>query len=165
MSAFMVDAGHIDYLVTACRVYQVQYASGATATESAASNTRPNPWSGAASTDVCMMSNTDLGRELLKENLNSVAFRYGLDLTPDELAAPESYEYHRPRLEVTPVQTLKAAQCLEYQSCEHPGWADSLACNILARLTGEATRRLPGMDSALWAISRQSEQAPEGIGR
>ena len=108
-----------------------------------------------------MMSDTELGRELLKENLNSVAFRYGLDLTPDELAAPESYEYHRPRLAVTPVQTLKAAQCLEYQSCEHPGWADSLACNILAHLTSEATQRLPGMDSALWAISRQS--LPEAL--
>ena len=161
MSAFIVDPGHIDYLVTACRMYQIQPAGEATATEAAASCTHPSPWSGAAITDVYMMSDTELGRELLKENLNSVAFRYGLDLTPDELAAPESYEYHRPRLAVTPVQTLKAAQRLEYQSCEHPGWADSLACNILAHLTSEATQRLPGMDSALWAISRQS--LPEAL--
>lgn len=154
MSAFIVDAGHIDYLVTACRMYQIQHASGATATEAAASYTRPIPWSGAASTDVYMMSDTELGRELLKENLNSVAFRYGLDLTPDELAIPESYEYRRPRLAVTPVQTLKAVQCLEYQSCEHPGWSESLSSGICAQLLSASIRKLPGMESAEWAISR-----------
>ena len=160
MSAFIVDAGHIDYLVAAVRHYRMTSASGTPATPAATTATRPTGWGG-DTTDLYYMSETELGRELLRENLASVAHRYGEDLSPDELGSPEAYEYRATKLALSPVQILKAAQCLEYQSCEHPDWADSLACNILARLTSEATRRLPGMDSALWAISRQS--LPEAL--
>ena len=155
MSAFIVDAGHIDYLVSAVRLYQVDRASGAARTEAAARYTSPaNRWVPVAMIDVYMMSNTELGRELLRENLASVAHRYGADLTPDELGTPEAYEYRPTKLALSPVQILKAVQCLEYQSCEHTGWSESLSCDILERLKSEATRRLPGMSEALWAVSR-----------
>lgn len=160
MSAFIVDAGHIDYLVAAVRHYRMTSASGTPATPAATTATRPTGWGG-DTTGLYYMSETELGRELLRENLASVAHRYGEGMTPDELGAPEAYTYQRTRLELSPVQILKAIQCLEYQSCEHAGWSGSLSCSILAHLASEATRRLPGMDSALWEISRQS--LPEAL--
>lgn len=53
-------------------------------------------------------------------------------------------------------QILKAAHCLRYQSCEHPGWERSPARQLLDEILGqyadESADHLPGYDEAQWEI-------------
>lgn len=54
---------------------------------------------------------------------------------------------------LTPIECLKACACLEYQSCEHPGWDASEACRDLDMIRREAVRRLPGFDDCIgWSL-------------
>ena len=54
--------------------------------------------------------------------------------------------------ELSPVQVLKACNCLEYQSCEHPGWEDSQARANLEVIRAYAVRQLPGYEDADWTL-------------
>ncbi len=54
--------------------------------------------------------------------------------------------------EVDPVQVLKALECYEHQSCEHPGWESSSARAWCDSLRQQAIAHLPGYDAAAWAI-------------
>lgn len=54
--------------------------------------------------------------------------------------------------QLTPVQVIKAVDCLEYQSCEHPTWETSAACRLLTRIRSEAIGQLPGYAEAEWHI-------------
>ncbi len=62
-------------------------------------------------------------------------------------------DYDRGAPILTAIQAIKAAQCLRYQSCEHPAFEDSLACKFIAAIIADAIPRLEGYDSAEWAIS------------
>lgn len=106
MSAFTLGSDHIDLLVTvAMRIpgFNAQY--------------------------INIPKTADLlGQQLLNENFKSVNHRY-----TEEEAVPE---YHwtpvteLQREQIGPLlllQVLNAVHCYEYQSCEHPGWTDSLA--------------------------------------
>jgi hypothetical protein len=94
---------------------------------------------------------------LARECVSSVSYRYPtvpLDDLPgpsqDSIADRPEFThadfYAAPRL--TPVECLKACACLEYQSCEHPGWDTSQACGELEKIRRAAIRALPGYDSA-----------------
>jgi len=48
------------------------------------------------------------------------------------------------------VQVLKSIDCLDYQSCEHPGWAASEAKAFIDRLQSAAIHALPGYEAAIW---------------
>jgi hypothetical protein len=62
--------------------------------------------------------------------------------------------------EFSKVQIIKAVRCLEYQSCEHPGWEESAACRLLRAIIGDdATRNLPGYDEAEWQITPPAANA------
>lgn len=52
-----------------------------------------------------------------------------------------------------PVEILKAISCLEYQSCEHPGWDESEAKAFCDALREQMINALPGYDDAAWGIS------------
>ena len=58
------------------------------------------------------------------------------------------------------VQIIKAARCLDYQSCEHPGWEQSDACKLLQAIIGDDTSaHLPGYDEAEWEITPPATNA------
>lgn len=55
-----------------------------------------------------------------------------------------------PRL--TPIEVIKACDCLAYQSCEYDGWNDSKARRLLDDLKSAAINALPGYQEAPWGI-------------
>jgi hypothetical protein len=63
-----------------------------------------------------------------------------------------TYSFKRNVTPLTPVELLKAVDCLEYQSCEHEGWNKSEAKKECERLRAIATRNLPGYNEAPWGI-------------
>lgn len=84
---------------------------------------------------------------LLAENTISFNHRYAESLLPDEIL------YNgKGRAGLQPIEAIKAAQCLAYQSCEHPGWESSAAKAICAAVIEHATRKLPGYEEAEWSI-------------
>jgi hypothetical protein len=157
MSAFIVSHDHIDAIVT----YAVQ--------------NRMSFWNPEAKKriDITRANAEEIGRMLLHENERSVRYRYS-ETEPDELPGTigenaASYSY-RPFFEtaltpggqrrailggLTAVQVIKAISCLNYQSCEHPGWEASLAWRICDAIKSAAINRLPGYDDAGWEINRE----------
>jgi len=98
---------------------------------------------------------TAAGAMLMRENIASVAYRYqdSADLpgpisTPD----PEAYTFSRPARALSAVEAIKAANCYEYQSCEHPGWETSQAKRWIDKLRNVAINNLPGYADAAWEI-------------
>jgi hypothetical protein len=98
-----------------------------------------------------------LGRVLWIENLKSVAYRYPhnasgdrpgpIGLTDEEICG---YRFDPFATPLTPVEMLKAIDCLEYQSCETPRWEQSAAHRICQQLRSEAICHLPGYAQASW---------------
>jgi hypothetical protein len=94
------------------------------------------------------------GRLLLAACVRSVAYRYPHDsdeALPGAGARPETYHY-RPPVPFSPVVLLKAIDCYEYQSCEHPQWRTSDARAICAALRHRLIGELPGYSAAPWGI-------------
>jgi hypothetical protein len=94
-----------------------------------------------------------VGQMLWSENLRSVQCRYE-DTKPTELPGTDDiplYDAHAPWPQpIDPVEVLKAADCYEYQSCEHPGWETSESRSFIMRLRQRAWQHLPGYDDAPW---------------
>jgi hypothetical protein len=148
MSASMVDDGHIDYLVTAVRKYDIRNAY------IPSSRLEDGELEAIRLTD---MTDTELGRMLLGTNLSSMMARYGDRLQEGEVAAVEDvedYTYRRWTGPVSAIQTVKAVGCLAYQCCEYDGWKDSLARDVIERIKAQAIKELPGYDEAAWELSR-----------
>lgn len=96
-----------------------------------------------------------IGDILHAENVRSVNYRYGESTRPSfeicEWAAFQPFSL---------VQIVKAARCLDYQSCEHREWPDSEAFRILQAITdGDPSRDMPGYDEAQWEITRPAAHA------
>ncbi len=85
---------------------------------------------------------------LWDENVASVCHRYSEDAA---LYPKPEWTFGLP-VPYSDVQILKAINCYEYQSCEHPGWQDSKARSICAALTAAVIHRLPGYSNAKWEI-------------
>ena len=83
---------------------------------------------------------------LLEENVRSVNYRY----QEEEPAIP--VEYAPPERMPSAVQVIKLCQCLAYQSCEHPGWAGSMAEKLLDSVIQQAIFKLEGYEAAHWSI-------------
>lgn len=100
---------------------------------------------------------TAVARILMTENITSVCHRYDEEkekyyfeeLTADITAADRA---RVKAIELTPVQLIKLIHCLDYQSCEHPGWNDSLAKRILDELEAILVYQIPGYEEAPWGI-------------
>ncbi|GHJ45862.1 hypothetical protein Cs7R123_32040 [Catellatospora sp. TT07R-123] len=88
-----------------------------------------------------------VGAMLLATNRDSVNHRY------DETEIEPPYLFTRVPGDPDPVVVLKAVDCYEYQSCEHPGWRDSQAREFCDALRALAISRLPGYRRAPWLIS------------
>jgi hypothetical protein len=148
MSAWIVSTRHIDVLV--------QAATRPDAYGPLRYSYEPHaPEDGTRVSVVCTQTDA-LGRMLLAENIASVAFRYPDD-TFDELpgptkkTAPAAYRYTDPGT-FPIVDELKAIDCYEYQSCEHPQWERSEARAFCQALRHRLVMRLPGYDEAPWGI-------------
>lgn len=152
MSAYLVDREHIDALVRfACDDNRV--------------------WTEEAEGGWRYLSREDadwLGRVLWIENLVSVAYRYPNDrgsdrpgpcgLSDDEIAAYTFPAHLWVRPTAPAVAILKSADCLDYQSCEHPGWESSKAKALLDAIRRAAWQHVPGYEEAPWG-------SPWGIGQ
>jgi hypothetical protein len=87
----------------------------------------------------------EVAQLLLDENIKSVNYRY---------SEKESgfIEYDRGAPILTAIQAIKAAQCLRYQSCEHPTYEGSIAELLVEAIISDAIPRLDGYNEAQWAI-------------
>lgn len=137
MSAFIVDEEHIHVLVWA-GLHFADYGP----LRWSVPTTNPTQY------HALEYDDTDaVGAMLWHENHVSVNYRYR------EQTDEPGYRYRAPRHQSwSPVEVLKAIRCLDYQSCEHPGWATSEARAYLDALQDALVHRLPGMDAAPWEI-------------
>lgn len=158
MSAFIVDRCHIRLLVRAAESLPERHASlswvwGINRDAGTYERRALTPCGPGGEEGRCTPE--ELGQLLWDENVASVSYRYGGE-SRDTLPGPvgEDYVYvHRgaslaPRPD--PVRVLKACDCYEYQSCEHPGWSASEARAALEAIRSAAIHALPGYDAAPW---------------
>lgn len=98
----------------------------------------------------------DMMNALAAENAQSVAYRYpGISTEP--VLAADNVRLSR-YAKLAPVAVIKACQCLEYQSCEHPTWDKSDAKYLLEQIQSAAIASLPGYSQAAWAIEDEVYQ-------
>jgi len=159
MSAYVVDRGHIRYLVTAMLSTRIN---------------RYPPfswwWDGERRTLAAMNRDeaSRIGQMLWDENIRSVQGRY-----PDCKGKPESMPGPIDEVFIyahsmnhhgspDPVQVLKACDCYEYQSCEHSEWESSQAKAIIDTLRRHAWQALPGYEDAAWGAPEKSKPSTDG---
>ena len=87
----------------------------------------------------------EVAQLLLDENIKSVNYRYSETETG-------FIEYDRGAPIISAIQAIKAAQCLRYQSCEHPTYEGSIAQLLVEAIISDAIPRLEGYNEAQWAI-------------
>jgi hypothetical protein len=119
VSAFIVDRADIDVLVTGLNAV------------------------GLIGPGVC----DEIGRMLWRENLRSLQHLYPNDRDgqrPGPIDFRDSdvdtYEWTPNAAGLDPVQLRETAHTYGYQSCEHPGWAESTAATALAALAETEAR-------------------------
>lgn len=88
----------------------------------------------------------EVAQLLLDENIKSVNYRYSDTETG-------YIEYDRGAPILSAIQAIKAAQCLRYQSCEHPTYEGSIAERLIEAIISDAIPRLEGYNDAQWAIN------------
>lgn len=148
MSAFLVTDAHINVMLS----FAVQHRL-----------TLPDPRHAAWEIEVANCANATLiGQALIRENLRSLASRYGTShgFTPE----PHSDEDYVQRYRFHPdyrlstkgagwaVAIIKLTHCFDYQACETDDYASTPAAAISRALREAATYHLPGYDQAPWGI-------------
>lgn len=92
-------------------------------------------------------SEDDVFSELASQNARSVGYRYALE---DDEMVSGSYILTAPKLSA--VEVIKAAQCIDYQCCEHPEWSTSKGKRFIDAVISSAISDLPGYCDAKWSI-------------
>ena len=152
MSAYIVDRAHIDYLICAALYMRTRI-----------HNDRHTWHHNGQHHELIPANVNDVGQMLWDENFKSVKYRY--EETPlDDLAGyggESKYEFGgRGAFEkYDPVQVIKACNCLEYQSCEHPEWEASEAHAFINALIALAICEIPGYEAAEWGAPRKGVTA------
>lgn len=99
------------------------------------------------------MHGRDLAAEaatLAAENARSVAYRYRDACEP--VTVPAALIERWRAYPLSPVALLKAAQCLDYQSCECDDYERTPAAKLLRDITSLAISKLPGYEAAGWTV-------------
>jgi hypothetical protein len=164
MSAFEVDATHIDVMVSAA----LQRHHGETLGWYFGEIPRAEPGEMLPSGEDYLTALSKTHREvtsetaeqwgatLLAENRRSVNWRYA----EEEIEAP--YVFTEYAGQFNPVAILSAINCYEYQACEHPGWKTSEARAFCEALRSRMIRMLPGYGNAPWEV-RDAAQVTIGV--
>lgn len=100
------------------------------------------------------------GQMLVDENVASVSHRYpDTDPAFGDLPGPCDAYYMGPYIYTDPGRTLSAGEvfraidCLDYQSCEHPGWRASEAFAFLTALRKAYCDRVADAEQAKWEVT------------
>lgn len=88
-----------------------------------------------------------LAAELYLANCTAYRQRYGE-------AVGEDYRFTRRAVTLSPVQVIKACDCLAYQCGDWPDWSDSPAARALDRIREHAINLLPGYEDARWTLDQ-----------
>ncbi|HBD95161.1 MAG TPA: hypothetical protein DC057_13430 [Spirochaetia bacterium] len=123
MSAFIVNKKHIDYLVSALYYSNKDY---------------QNKY-------MDIQELNKIGQTLVNANYKSVNYRY------NESEKPYKYIFSQ-IFTIYFIQTLKAINCLDYQSCEYPGWERSKAKKILNQIKDQCIYHLTDSNKYQWEI-------------
>ena len=94
-----------------------------------------------------------IGQALVDTNLSSIIHRY--ENAPDLVHENEIKPYQWPDLSealTTPVETLNAISCYEYQASEHDEWKTSLARRYCAELRAYVCHSVPGFAEGGWTM-------------
>lgn len=162
MSAFMHGIPHIDAIIHGMMTYAGSWSVNYRRSE--------NP----ADTTSATLDPTEAGRVLMRENAESMAYRYNMK-DPDnpadggtrfieylgyvELADSFEYDASKSHKSYTAGEILFALHSLEYQSCERPEFRDSAAHGLIRaieRVLIESMREYASANT--WTIS-ESEAA------
>lgn len=135
MSAFVVSRFDIDILVTATLALNRKGAR--------------------------LLNPTQVGRELLRENIESFGHCYRTRSRPRgsemrrEMAAAlwRARAWRFTRRRAKPAAIAKIARCYDYQACEHPAYEASAARAIADALMARYPETLPGYDDMPWGIT------------
>lgn len=137
MSAYIVEKHHIQYILAAIQS-PVICRHDFTYTRADGEHVRIAKGDFAATAAI--------GNILWQENARSVNYRYKEAYPADKLTARDiSLSF-----DIQPLQLLRALDCLEYQSCETPDFADSEAFIIIKRLIKYAYQAIPGYSTSIW---------------
>lgn len=153
MSAFEVSTAHIDALVNAAMDRRRE------------THMSRLTWPQAGERRQIDETNaSEVGAMLVRMNFAAVDYRYRREGDENPGDYPESYRFTGARGWVVavynPVVILKAIECYEYQSCEHPSWEGSEAQAFCRALRLHVTHWLPGYSEAPWEIT-EARQAWE----
>lgn len=149
MSAFLVTDAHIDVMLTFAAEHRLSL---------------PDPRCPSSSIDVAQTSNATLiGQTLLRENLRSLACRYGAahGFTPEPHSDDSYAKRYRFKTDYRlvslgsgiTVAIMKLTHCFDYQACETDSYATTPAAAITRALREAAAYHLPGYDKAPWSIN------------
>jgi len=168
MSAFICDPRHVDYLVTwahrpRAELYVVLN-DGETPPEPLRHAVSPGKqqWQTPDRLMLREINPTDLGRLLMAENVRSVMHRYD-DTAPDDLPGPNdqrgvfAYAY-RPIPHTRADWTVSACHCWQYQTCETPDHAVTLAWRVVEAIERHAVSVLT--ENAPWEITEETLNRP-----
>lgn len=161
MSAYVVDRGHVRFLVAAAlngRHWEGGYGQGGPMSY----------YHDGKRYEVNELTADEIGLMLWQECIASVAYRYPDDPEaglPGPVEDGPRFGYRHPVMDppgstIKAVDVLKAIACYEYQSCEHPGWEASRAKAFCEALTATAIRNLPGYDDAPWGAPKGWDAPP-----
>lgn len=102
-------------------------------------------------------SPNEAGRILWEENHKSVNYRY------DETEQTPAYTFTRPPVEWQPAAVAKIAHCYDYQTCEHPEWAEGNRSYDWIRTLLTALQEQTGLDSKAIQHHPDYDTAPWGV--
>ena len=128
MSAFLVNDRHIDALLT-WAINTPDYGA-------------PRKLDGMTVYDQPDL----LGQILVDANYRSLSARYGDNDQPHE------YKFRRYPRTLSPVEVIKACDCLIYQCCEFEEWPTTKAYRMVQDMREGAINSLDGMNNAAWEI-------------
>lgn len=89
----------------------------------------------------------DIAKILYEANLKSVSDRY-----PNQKWPKFRFDSRGHIAGASPVQWIKAAKCLQYQSCEYPEYGDSAAYKMTQAVIDHNIGQLPGYEDAEWGL-------------
>lgn len=97
-------------------------------------------------------------KALYRENVKSLQARYPKDWQELIYYCCEPSEYKLYWKPVKPIAKIKAAQCFNYQACEHEDYQNSLIKRMIEHFIGRQICKIEGYENAEWEIEEMGEE-------